>query len=341
MCTMHDLTQGYNVLYLRVHVRNQEPSLWYHPHMQTIKWFFIIALLAGVALTACSSSRTASSSAAIPVGTTSPVPTSAVSNAAPSVGTSADATQQAFMPLVSGAPISTTQPPVFSYNVINTYPHDPQAFTQGLVIDGGTLYEGTGQYGRSTLRRVQLETGEVLQQHMLPANVFGEGITVFGNRIVQLTWQSHLGYVYDRASFAELQTFTYPTEGWGITDDGKQLIMSDGTATLRFLDPQTFTELRAITVSDPTGPIHRLNELEYIDGQIYANVWMTDRIARIDPQTGNVTAWIDLTGLLSPADRTPETNVLNGIAYDADAKRLYVTGKLWPKLFEIKLVAQP
>jgi glutamine cyclotransferase len=206
------------------------------------------------------------------------------------------------------------------------------------VYVDGVLYEGTGLNGRSSLRRVDLESGKVLQRRDLAREYFGEGIAVFGKRIIQLTWQSRVGFVYDRESFALQRQFSYRTEGWGLTHDGKSLIMSDGTATLRWLDPETFAETRSVVVRDQNGPVVRLNELEYIRGEIYANIWQTDRIARIDPQTGRVTGWIDLRGLLSLEDRqSSDADVLNGIAYDAANDRLFVTGKLWPKLFEIEL----
>jgi len=208
-----------------------------------------------------------------------------------------------------------------------------------LVFEGGVLYEGTGLNGRSTLRRVELETGEVLQIHELPAQFFGEGVTVYGNDIIQLTWQSHVGFVYDRDSFELLQEFNYSTQGWGITHDGERLIMSDGTATLYFLDPETFEEIGRVGVYDNDGSVNRLNELEYVQGEIYANVWQTNCIARIDPQTGQVVGWIELKGLLTPEDRGEPVDVLNGIAYDAENARLFVTGKLWPKLFEIELIS--
>jgi len=239
----------------------------------------------------------------------------------------------------SPAPTTSNITPVYSYNVVNTYPHDRSAFTQGLVFEGGVLYEGTGLNGRSTLRRVELETGEVLQIHELPAQFFGEGVTVYGNDIIQLTWQSHVGFVYDRDSFELLQEFNYSTQGWGITHDGERLIMSDGTATLYFLDPETFEEIGRVGVYDNDGSVNRLNELEYVQGEIYANVWQTNCIARIDPQTGQVVGWIELKGLLTPEDRGEPVDVLNGIAYDADNARLFVTGKLWPKLFEIELIS--
>ena len=228
--------------------------------------------------------------------------------------------------------------PVCGFTIVNEYPHDSEAFTQGLVFAGGDLYEGTGIWGRSSLRRVDLETGVVLQSLVLPSRFFGEGITIYGDRIIQLTWQSRVGFVYDRGSFQLVEQFGYATEGWGLTHDGQHLIMSDGTSTLRFLHPQTFEELGHLQVHDQDGPVTRLNELEYIHGAIYANVWLTDRVARVDPLTGEVSAWIDLEGLLRPEDPEQPVDVLNGIAYDATGDRLLVTGKLWPKLFHIQLV---
>jgi glutamine cyclotransferase len=238
---------------------------------------------------------------------------------------------------------STTPPisnvvPVYSYNVVNTYPHDRDAFTQGLVFEDGVLYEGTGLNGRSTLRRVELETGNVLQSHGLPDQFFGEGITVYGNKIIQLTYQAHVGFVYDKDSFELLREFNYSTQGWGITHDGERLIMSDGTSTLYFLDPETFEEVGRVEVYDKNDSVSRLNELEYVQGEIYANVWQTNRIARIDPQTGQVVGWIDLKWLLILEDRSKPVDVLNGIAYDEENERLFVTGKLWPDLFEIELI---
>ncbi|UCG13987.1 MAG: glutaminyl-peptide cyclotransferase [Deltaproteobacteria bacterium] len=229
-------------------------------------------------------------------------------------------------------------PPVYTYKIVNTFPHDPNAFTQGLVFKGGVIYEGTGLLGRSELRKVDLVTGDVLQHRNLPAYLFGEGVTAYENRLIQLTWKAGVGLVYDRASFGLIKEFRYSTEGWGITHDGKRLIMSDGTSTLRFLDPQTFAEIGLIEVYDRTDPVIKLNELEYVQGEVFANVWRTDLIARIAPETGRVVGWIDLAGLLKPEDRIPATGVLNGIAYDPANDRLFVTGKLWPKLFEIKPV---
>jgi glutamine cyclotransferase len=229
-------------------------------------------------------------------------------------------------------------PPIATYQIVNSYPHDPQAFTEGLVYQNGFLYEGTGLNGQSTLRKVELATGKVVQTRAISETYFGEGITLVGDRIIQLTWQSQVGFIYDKASFAPLGEFHYPTEGWGLTHDDTRLIMSDGTSRLHFLDPQTFQETGSVEVYDNKGPVVRLNELEYIHGEIYANVWQTDRIARIAPQTGQVLGWIDLTGLLGPEDRQQPVDWLNGIAYDAVGERLFVTGKLWPKLFEIKII---
>jgi len=230
---------------------------------------------------------------------------------------------------------------IYNYNVVNTYPHDRTAFTQGLVFEDDVLYEGTGQYGYSTLRRVELETGDILQIRELSDQFFGEGITIFEDEIIQITWKSNVGFVYNKNSFDLLQQFNYSTEGWGITHDGTRLIMSDGTSTLRFLDPQTFEEIGQIEVFDNDTPIARLNELEYVEGEIYANIWQEDWVVRIAPQTGRVVGWIDLRGLLTAEDRSEPVDVLNGIAYDTEADRLFVTGKWWPKLFEIELIAPP
>ncbi len=227
-----------------------------------------------------------------------------------------------------------------TYRIIHTYAHDPQAYTQGLAFVDGHLYESTGLNGRSSLRMVDLETGRVLQRVDVPEKYFAEGLAPWGSTLVQLTWQSHVVFVYDRFSFRLLRTMHYPGEGWGLTEDGRSLILSDGTATLHFLDPQTLREVRHIEVKDRGSPVTQLNELEYIHGQIYANVWHTDRIARISPATGQVLDWIDLTGLLAPGEVSDPEAVLNGIAYDAARDRLFVTGKLWPKLFEIKVVPE-
>jgi glutamine cyclotransferase len=227
--------------------------------------------------------------------------------------------------------------PVLAYTVVNAFPHDPQAFTQGLIFLEGFLYESTGLQGRSSLRKVDLETGRILKQADLPGHLFGEGLTHWKDRLVQLTWRSGLGLVYSRETFRLLKKFNYTTEGWGLTQDGRHLIMSDGTAMLYFLDPETFREVRRLEVRDGDQPLRGLNELEYFNNEIYANVFLTDRIARISPMTGKVKAWIDLQGLLSPKELTRPVDVLNGIAYDSAGHRLFVTGKLWPRLFEIKL----
>src|SRR5580700_148963 len=228
--------------------------------------------------------------------------------------------------------------PVYGYKVIHVYPHDHNAFTQGLEYRGGFLYEGTGLNGRSSLRKVELESGKVLQEIRLNSQYFGEGITVVDQRIIELTWQSHRGFVYDRNTFRPIRNFDYPGEGWGLANDGQQIYMSDGTAQIRTWNPSTFQEVRRISVHDGALPVAELNELEYVHGEIYANVWQTDRIVRIAPADGHVTGWIDLSGLLSDADRAEGADVLNGIAYDSLGDRLFVTGKLWPKLFEIQLV---
>jgi glutamine cyclotransferase len=227
--------------------------------------------------------------------------------------------------------------PLYGYKVQRVYPHDANAFTQGLQYVDGILYEGTGLNGRSSIRKVKLETGEVLQKRDVPAQHFGEGITVWKTDLIELTWQSGIAFVYDRDTFQEKRRFTYAGEGWGLTHDGTDLIMSDGTDRLRMLDPATFTERRRIQVPAGGASLRNLNELEYVKGEIFANVWTTDFIARITPATGRVTGYIDLSGLLTANER-PSDGVLNGIAYDRERDRLFVTGKLWPKLFEIRVI---
>ncbi|MFN8593567.1 MAG: glutaminyl-peptide cyclotransferase [Thermomicrobiales bacterium] len=240
-----------------------------------------------------------------------------------------------------GTPVATTSAPVYGYRVLAEYPHDPDAFTQGLEYIDGTLYEGTGLNGQSTLRRVDLETGKVLQGVTLNEQLFGEGIAVVDDHIYQLTWKNLIAIQFDRDTFEPIQTFRNPVEGWGLTYDGERLIASDGTNRLYFRDPETFAELGSIDVYDGETPVTELNELEYIDGEIWANIWQADRIARIDPASGKVNSWVDLTGLLSRKDRRgAEVDVLNGIAYDADGGRIFVTGKLWPKLFVIEVVEE-
>jgi glutamine cyclotransferase len=228
-------------------------------------------------------------------------------------------------------------PALYTYQVVHTYPHDRAAFTQGLIYIDGFLWEGTGQNGQSAVRKVKLETGQVLEHRPIANQFFGEGITNWGRTLVQLTWQSGLGFVYDRASLEIKQQFRYQGEGWGITQDGKRFIMSDGTAYLRVWEPSTFREIGRIPVTDRGRLVEHLNELEFIKGEIYANIWQSDRIARISPETGRVLGWIDMTGLLTAAERAG-TDVLNGIAYDAPRDRLFVTGKLWPRLFHIRLI---
>jgi glutamine cyclotransferase len=247
--------------------------------------------------------------------------------------------------LIAGAYLSGCAPAMqpdttYTYTIVNTYPHNPNAFTEGLAFDNGYLYESTGRYGSSSLRKVDLTTGDIIRFHNLPEMCFGEGITVYDDTITQLTWQSHTGFVYNEETFSLLRQFTYPTEGWGLTYDGERLIMSDGTATLHFLDPITLESIGQIEVRDNSRPVKNLNELEYIKGKIFANVWKTDKIAIIDPQDGRVTGWIDLSGLLQTQHYSSPADVLNGIAYDAQNDRLFVTGKLWPFLFEIKLVGE-
>ncbi|MEO6277560.1 glutaminyl-peptide cyclotransferase [Roseateles sp.] len=236
-------------------------------------------------------------------------------------------------PLASAAAAA----PVHGFKVVHSYPHDPDAFTQGLFFHDGFLFEGTGLRGRSSIRKVEIETGRVVQQVALPGEVFGEGITQWGDRIIGLTWQEQTAFVLDLKTFKLWRKFSYPGEGWGLTHNERELIMSDGTPELRFLDPLTFKELRRVRVTAGGQPVAELNELEWVEGQVFANIWQTDRIARIDPKTGHVLGWVDLTGLLPANQRTGSDDVLNGIAYDAAKKRLFVTGKLWPRLFEIQL----
>jgi glutamine cyclotransferase len=227
---------------------------------------------------------------------------------------------------------------LYTYSVINAYPHDPQAFTQGLIFDQGFLYESTGIRGRSTVRKVQLKTGKALNTRPLPPHYFAEGLTLLREKLYQITWTSGIGFVYNPKDFHKIMEFKYAPEGWGLTQNGKFLIMSDGTAMLRFLDPDTFAEVKQLEVVAHGTPIRYLNELEYIEGEIYANIWPTDYIARISPRTGQVTGWIDLAGLSNTWSGVRRTDVLNGIAYDSAEKRMFVTGKFWPALFEIELV---
>jgi glutamine cyclotransferase len=228
--------------------------------------------------------------------------------------------------------------PVMTYEVLNVFPHDPQAFTQGLIYHEGYLYESTGLYGESSLRQVQLETGEVLRKIDLSEEYFAEGLALYEDRLFQLTWHERTGFIYGLDDFSLLDQFDYQTEGWGLTHDGEHLIMSDGTNNLYFLDLNTLQITETVEVTFMGEEIVRLNELEYIRGEIYANIWQTDKIVRIDPTTGEVLGWIDLRGILPEELRTSETDVLNGIAYDPESGRLFVTGKLWPELYEIRLL---
>lgn len=227
----------------------------------------------------------------------------------------------------------------YSYTIINTYPHDEQAFTQGLIYHQGQLYESTGLRGKSSLRRVELTTGKVLQIHHLPPPYFAEGLTLWDDQLIQLTWQEYTGFVYDSDSFEILQRFNYDTEGWGLTNDDQYLIMSDGSELLYYLDPDTFAVVKTLQVRDGNLTITRLNELEYINGEIWANIWGSNCLARISPQTGKVKAWVNLQGLRPTSLVANPQAVLNGIAYAPESDRLFVTGKLWPSLFEIKLTS--
>ncbi|MBW1999608.1 MAG: glutaminyl-peptide cyclotransferase [Deltaproteobacteria bacterium] len=231
-----------------------------------------------------------------------------------------------------------TARPVYSYRIVDVYPHDRGAFTQGLAFHGATLLEGTGRYGKSSLRKVEVLTGKIMSMVRLPYRYFGEGVTVFRDKVIQLTWNSRVGFIYREKDLALVGKFRYRGQGWGITHDGLRLIMSDGTFSLRFLDPFTFEELGQVQVQYGGVPVTNINELEYIQGRVFANLWGTECIVIIDPGSGQVEGWIDLSGLLSPEDMTSEVDVLNGIAYDAKTDRLLVTGKLWPKLFEIRIV---
>jgi len=228
--------------------------------------------------------------------------------------------------------------PVYGYKIIQVYPHDTEAFTQGLVFKDGFLYEGTGLFRNSSLRKIDLESGKVLKIKKIPDRFFGEGITIFGDRIIQLTWKGNIGFVYNKNTFNLTDRFNYPYEGWGICQDGKYLIVSDGTSTIRFLEPDNFREISRITVQENGTPINNINELEYVKGEIYANIWQSEFIAKINPLNGSISGWIDLTGLLKMENVEKKVDVLNGIAYDRENDRLFVTGKLWPFVFEIELI---
>ncbi len=233
---------------------------------------------------------------------------------------------------------SDIKPELFECKIIKTYPHDKKAYTQGLIYENGIMYEGTGQKGESLLKKVNFENGKVISELSLPAQYFGEGITIFKDRIIQLTWTSRTGFVYDKNTFKLITTLQYPTQGWGITTDGKKLLMSDGSATIHFLDPEYFNETSKIEVYDNEGPVHNLNELEYIDGLVYANVYQTEEIIAFDPKTGKVLKRIDCRKIIPKGYQGEHDNVLNGIAYDKENDRYFITGKRWPSLFEVKFV---
>lgn len=244
--------------------------------------------------------------------------------------------------LTSAALHAASTIPVYGYTVVRSFPHDTGAYTEGLFYQDGYLYESTGELGESSVRKVDLDSGETVQRHNLPAQYFGEGIVGWNGRLIQLTWKSETGFVYDLGSFQLKQTFSYPGEGWALTRDRHHIYMSDGSSVLRVLDPESLKATGSVMVTADGKPVSNLNELEWVDGEIYANVWLTNRIARIDPRTGHVVGWIDLDGLLDTSQLPePGNDVLNGIAYDAAKRRLFVTGKRWPKLFEITLKRKP
>ena len=325
-----------------------------------LKVVWVLILMTAVFLTACSDSGDltaqlgGSAETSNETATSSPVPTTAsdvepTETAVPSptntpptpIPTATPQTDPCIPPIAPyPAPQITAEIPFYTFAVVNTYPHDPDAFTQGLVWEDGMFYEGTGLYGRSSLRHVDATTGEVQKIVPIDESYFGEGIVVWDDRIIQITWQNQVAFVYDKERFEKIGEFGYIGEGWGLTHDGRCLIMSNGTNNISYRDPVTFEELGVIPVYDNNGPVVRLNELEYVNGEILANVWQTNLIARIDPQTGQVIGWIDLTNLLDTSSLTQPVDVLNGIAYDAENERLFVTGKLWPTLFEIELIEQ-
>jgi len=246
-----------------------------------------------------------------------------------------------FITAYPGSPPSFGAPPSkIPHKITKVYPHPPGSFTQGLAFEDGFLYEGTGQYGQSSLRKIKFETGEILKEARLPNNLFGEGITIYKDRIIQLTWLSRIGFVYDKNSFQVLDSFRYPLaiEGWGITTDGKHLIMSDGSNRLYFLDPESLDVEKKLDVYDHRGPVQKINELEYAGGVIYANVWQSDHIIAIDMATGRVTGIIDLSEIVPKQYRKHADYVLNGIAYDPGKNRFFVTGKMWPRIFEMELL---
>jgi glutamine cyclotransferase len=232
-------------------------------------------------------------------------------------------------------PSTSNGPTIYTYKIVKTYPHDTNAFTEGLVFDNSVLYESTGEYGFSSLRRVNLDNGNVQQNVLLSPSYFGEGLTVVNGSLIQLTWQNNIGFIYDKETLGLKGNFSYSTEGWGLTYDGDKLIMSDGTSNLTFLDPVTFQKVGQVTVHDANAPVTNINELEYVNGEVYANIWLQQKIAIINPQTGLVKGWIDLAGIYQSDDPNA---VLNGIAYESQTNRLFVTGKDWPSLYHITIV---
>lgn len=243
-------------------------------------------------------------------------------------------------PILKSKPTLNNKPLNYTYKIVNQYPHDPEAFTQGLIFADGYLYESTGLYGKSSLRNIDLKTGNILREIKLAPNVFGEGITLLNNKIYLLTWKAKKGFIYDKETFQQTGSFTYPHDGWGLTNDGKNLIMSNGSSYIYFLEPKLFNITKKIKVIDQGEPVNQLNELEFINGKIYANIWRSNKIITIDPISGNVLEWINLSGILKKTDYKKRIDVLNGIAYDNINKRLFITGKLWPKLFEVELIRE-
>jgi glutaminyl-peptide cyclotransferase len=240
-------------------------------------------------------------------------------------------------PPANGAGEADVRAKKLSYEVVNSYPHDPTSFTQGLLWHAGGFYESTGLYGQSKLRQLEFPSGRVLKEVKLTPELFGEGLALVDSRLIQLTWQSQRGFVYDLNTFKVQQEFRYSTEGWGLTYDGTNLILSDGSSDLFYFNPETFNPIRKIAVKMNGQPITELNELEFIEGEIWSNVWQQDLILQIDPATGMVRSFLDLKGILAPSDKSGGENVLNGIAYDGDQKRIFITGKQWPRIFEIKI----
>jgi len=229
-------------------------------------------------------------------------------------------------------------PTFYSFNVVATYPHDDAAFTQGLVYHDGLLYEGTGLYGRSSIKIAELSTGNIIDQVDLSYDIFGEGMTIMGDRVYQVTWKENTGFVYSMDDLTEIRSFSYNGEGWGLTHNGNHLILSNGSSTLSFLDPESFHVVRTVDVTYDDEPVSNLNELEYVDGVVYANIWHLDQIVMINPDNGATIGWIDLDGIQNLLDSTEGIDVLNGIAYNYETGRLVITGKLWPNVFEIELV---